>query len=371
MERLLKILGYVLLWGLIIVATYLLYVGGRERRDTLEVSDVVVNIVDSTASGNLITRSMIEQILSRERIELVGTKVNSVPLTQIEEIVSRNGFVSNAVAYVDYSGVLNIDIRQRVGVVRILLDGYNCYITKVGFVFGAPSTTAINTPVVTGSYKPLFEAGYIGHIEERKRELIAEIDLLIERVEKEKYPIYLRERENAENRRKLRRSYINQRIFEPDRDFDDRVERLREKNRLNRERYAKIQRAIDSELNLLEQRQEHYREEQKKIEKKCEDIYNLITSVGIVESDPFWRSEIVQIELQRGERDDMRLRMAVRSGNFIVTLGSMSCEEGSKSSINEKLSRLRDFYDEALPRVGWDRYREINIEYKNQVICKR
>ncbi len=36
-----------------------------------------------------------------------------------------------------------------------------------------------------------------------------------------------------------------------------------------------------------------------------------------------------------------------------------------------KLDRLRDFYDEALPRVGWDRYKEISIEFENQVVCKR
>ncbi len=359
---------FVLLWVAIICAMYLLSSGGQSRREELRVSDVVVDIVDSTANGNLITHDMVERMLSRERISLKGKRVSDLSFTHIERVIGKNGFVDRVAAYVDYAGVVKIEISQRSAVARLMLDGYDCYITHDGFIFGAPSTTALNTPVATGGYRPLFNSGYCGYVEDCKAEIIAKIEREIERVEREKYPIYLRERENAEDRRDVRRRYINQRIFESDIDFDKRVEALREENRKKRERYAAIQRKIDAELKVLEQRQERYREEQKKVEKKCEDIENLITFVKMVEDDSFWRSEIVQIDLDQGEKGEMRVRLAVRSGKFIVTLGDIPTSE---DELEDKLDRLKEFYDEALPRVGWGRYKEINIEYKNQVICKR
>ncbi len=368
MNRFLKISLFALLWLAIFAAIALLNYGGHSRRELLCVSDVKINILDSTSNGNLVTHDMVERMLSRERIEPKGKMVRDVKLTHIESVIRRNGFVESVAAYVDYSGLLSIDIRQRSAVARLLLNGYNCYITHDGFIFDAPTTTALNTPVVTGGYRPLFAAGFRGYVEECKESKIADLEREKERVEREKYPIYLRESENAEDRRDVRRRYINQRMFESDIDFDNRVEALREENRKRRERYAAIQRTIDSELKVLEQRQERYGEEQKKVEKKCEDIENLITFVEIVERDPFWRSEIVQIDLQEGDRGEMKVRLAVRSGKFIVTLGTIPTSRGE---IDDRLSRLREFYDEALPRVGWDRYREINIEYKNQVICKR
>ena len=39
-----------------------------------------------------------------------------------------------------------------------------------------------------------------------------------------------------------------------------------------------------------------------------------------------------------------------------------------ESIVEERLDRLYNFYEEALSRVGWDRYREINIEFKSQVV---
>ncbi len=364
----LKISLFALLWIAILGALFLLNTGVEGRRAALRVSNVAINRVDSASNGNLITHEMVERMLSRERIDLGGKMVRDVELTRVENVISRNGFVKSVAAYIDYSGVVNIDIRQRSAVARLLFDGYNCYITQDGFVFDAPTTTALNTPVVTGSYRPLFAPGFSGYIKNCMVAKVAELEREKERVEREKYPIYLRESENTERRREVRRRYINQKMFESDVDFDRRVEALREENREKRERYAAVQRKIDAELKTLEQRQERYCEEQKKVEKKCEDIENLITFVEIVERDSFWGSEIVQIDLHQGERGEMKVQMAVRSGKFIVTLGNIP---SSRSEIHDRLSRLREFYDEALPRVGWDRYKEINIEYKNQVICKR
>ena len=37
----------------------------------------------------------------------------------------------------------------------------------------------------------------------------------------------------------------------------------------------------------------------------------------------------------------------------------------------KKLQRLRKFYKYGLSHAGWDRYERINLEFDNQIICKK
>ncbi len=426
-RKILKFLGVVALWCAILFVLHLISTRAEENYANLKVSSLNIMIADSTSRGNLVSTHMVREILKREKIETIGANINSVPLSRIERVISENGFVETVKAYTNAKGELNIDIEQRTAVARILLDGYNCYITSSGFVFRAPSYSSLYTSVVTGSYRPFFPAGFTGNIDEYMLEQMAEIDREIEAIEREKYPIMHRELVNNEERREIRKRYTNRRAFENRDQYLKRVADLREENRITRERIAYRQKRIDEELEAIERRVAVHRERQKKIQKSCEDIHNLITFVEIVENDDFWRSEVVQINLTTGLESSLRLSMSVRSADFRVSVGSLKNEinwvdvtngeadvklilkedekERSKvemlsqmissslstrlmqkshiekerkrekrevsDAIWSKLNRLRDFYDEALPRVGWDRYKEISIEFENQVVCKR
>lgn len=370
MNRVLSIIGYVMAWIVVVGVIALFAIWSREHRESLVVKSVDVVVVDSVSSDNLVSSQMVFDMLESSRMAILGERVADLPLQQIESLISENGFIKDVKVYVNYEGKMTIEVQQRTPIARILLDGYNCYLTSDGFIFDAPRSTALYTAVITGEYRPLFKAGYVGYIEDYKRDCIAQIEQQIERIEREKYPIYLRERENDENRRAVRKRFINRSAFESKDDFAKRVADLRNENQMLRNRYADRQRVIEAELKVLEQRQEQLREEQKKVEKKCDNIYNLITFVKMVERDDFWRSEIVQIDLEEGDSSDrdMRVSVAVRSAGFIVTMGELTED---RDDLKSKFNRLRSFYDEALTRVGWDRYREINIEYKNQVVCRK
>ncbi len=428
-RKILTLLGRVALWGVILFVICVVMMRIQGSRANIEVSSVHIKIADSTSRGNLVTTQMVHQILRKAKIETMGAPIEALPLSRIERVIGENGFVESVRAYSNMSGELHIEINQRSAVARLLLNGYNCYITKAGFVFPAPSTTALYTSVVTGDYKPFFPSGFVGNIDDYLLEQIAKIDLEIEAIEREKYPIIRRELQNNEDKRDVRKRYINRSIFEDQDEFAQRVEDLREENRLLREKYAYRQRVIDQELAAIDQRIGRLKIRQKKLHKSCDDIHNLITFVGIVENDDFWRSEVVQIILSTGVESQMRVGMSVRSASFNVTLGSLKNEinwvEATKSkghsgvkllveqdekeqkrvgvldhiipnsfnvyseqkaqieknrrqinrevgeAVRMKLSRLRDFYQEALPRVGWDRYKEISVEFENQVVCKR
>ncbi len=129
-------------------------------------------------------------------------------------------------------------------------------------------------------------------------------------------------------------------------------------------------------------------EEQKKSSKSYQFFHKLITFVKLIESDDFWSSQIVQInvlggadavvdewgraeEAAGGRAADGQSRyrepdveIVPRAGNHVVMLGKLDDAE-------RKLDRLMLFYRNALDWEGWDSQRYINLKYENQIICTK
>lgn len=94
--------------------------------------------------------------------------------------------------------------------------------------------------------------------------------------------------------------------------------------------------------------------------RKLDDIYRISNYVCY---DPLFRSLIGQIYLDK-------------SGDFILVplVGDQKIVFGkanSKSEVKAKFEKLRTFYHEGMPYVGWDTYSEINLKYDEQIVCKR
>jgi cell division protein FtsQ len=43
---------------------------------------------------------------------------------------------------------------------------------------------------------------------------------------------------------------------------------------------------------------------------------------------------------------------------------------GDTMQLEEKFSKLIDFYSEGLNHIGWDKYKIINLKYRNQIVCR-
>ena len=52
-------------------------------------------------------------------------------------------------------------------------------------------------------------------------------------------------------------------------------------------------------------------------------------------------------------------------GNHKIKLGSFN----SLESLEVKIKKIMTFYDKIIPKHGWEKYSEINLEYQNQIIC--
>lgn len=87
------------------------------------------------------------------------------------------------------------------------------------------------------------------------------------------------------------------------------------------------------------------------------EIYYL---VDFIRDDSFWSAQIDQIYVDNNDEIDLIPRV----GNHVIHLGTTENLEG-------KLRNLMAFYDEVLPEVGWNKYSLINLEFKDQIVCKK
>ena len=77
-------------------------------------------------------------------------------------------------------------------------------------------------------------------------------------------------------------------------------------------------------------------------------------------ADDFWKNQVVQINIL----DNGTMELVPRVGDHIIYLGI-------PNHIDQKLERLRKFYLYGLNKAGWNKYNYINVEFDNQIICKR
>jgi cell division protein FtsQ len=87
------------------------------------------------------------------------------------------------------------------------------------------------------------------------------------------------------------------------------------------------------------------------------DIFHIVDYIG---KDDFWSAQIDQIYVDGKDEIDL----LPRAGSQVVHLGTAENLEG-------KLRNLEAFYEKVLPQVGWNKYSVINLEFKDQIVCKR
>ncbi|MCH2223955.1 MAG: hypothetical protein MK066_04230 [Crocinitomicaceae bacterium] len=92
---------------------------------------------------------------------------------------------------------------------------------------------------------------------------------------------------------------------------------------------------------------------------KLDEIYRIS---GYVCHDPVMCSLIGQLHVEKN--GDLILVPLV--GDFKIIFGSADSEEEVKA----KFEKLRIFYKEGMPNVGWNKYTEISLKYRDQIVCR-
>lgn len=82
--------------------------------------------------------------------------------------------------------------------------------------------------------------------------------------------------------------------------------------------------------------------------------------VSYLKNSSTWEAWIDQIVV----KDNKDVVLIPKAGDFKIVFGQLD-------QLNEKFSRLELFFEKGLNVVGWNRYKEINLKFENQIVCTR
>ncbi len=93
---------------------------------------------------------------------------------------------------------------------------------------------------------------------------------------------------------------------------------------------------------------------------KTDMARDLFRTALYIKSDSLWDNQIEQLFVDlKGD-----IEMVPRVGGHKIILGSAD-------SLQIKFRNLLVFYKKAIPKVGWDAYKSINLKYANQIVCEK
>lgn len=98
---------------------------------------------------------------------------------------------------------------------------------------------------------------------------------------------------------------------------------------------------------------------------KLDNVYGIETGDQImamlhaIRKDAFWSAQVAQIDVNA-------------KGRVVIfpQVGDERIEFGKPEDFDNKFRKLEIFYKEVLPRVGWNKYDRINVEYQGQVVAE-
>jgi cell division protein FtsQ len=93
---------------------------------------------------------------------------------------------------------------------------------------------------------------------------------------------------------------------------------------------------------------------------KTDDLKKLLFVVKKINRYPFLQSLISEIYLNSKNEFDL-----------IPIVGNQTIRLGDTTDINHKLENLIIFYKKALVYEGWDKYKTVNLKYRNQIVCTK
>lgn len=87
-------------------------------------------------------------------------------------------------------------------------------------------------------------------------------------------------------------------------------------------------------------------------------LYKIFELAQYIDKDEFWKAQIDQIYLN----SENEFELIPRVGNNIIIFGDTD-------DLKEKFEKLIVFYRKGLNTIGWNKYKYINLKFKNQVVC--
>jgi len=90
------------------------------------------------------------------------------------------------------------------------------------------------------------------------------------------------------------------------------------------------------------------------------ELNDLFTLSSYIYNDVFLKAQIEQVYLNQ----ENEFELVPKVGRHLILFGDIN-------NMEEKFDKLKIFYDKGIKKAGWDKYRTINLKYKDQVICEK
>lgn len=92
---------------------------------------------------------------------------------------------------------------------------------------------------------------------------------------------------------------------------------------------------------------------------KHDDGHELMAMLQTIRKDDFWRAQVAQLDI------DNKGRIYI-----MPQVGSQTIEFGKADQLETKLRKLKIFYKEILPQMGWNKYKRVSLEFEGQIVAE-
>lgn len=93
---------------------------------------------------------------------------------------------------------------------------------------------------------------------------------------------------------------------------------------------------------------------------KSKNLQNISKVVQFIIQNTLWKAQIEQLYVDK-----------LGSIHLIPKIGSHTIVVGSATDLEEKFEKLFAFYEGGLGQLGWEKYKTIDLRFKNQIVAKK
>lgn len=86
---------------------------------------------------------------------------------------------------------------------------------------------------------------------------------------------------------------------------------------------------------------------------------DLLKLLDYIRKDDFLSRQVSELVID----NDFNIKMLPQVGNHVIIFGSME-------TYSDKFDRLTVFYNDILPKKGWNFYKEVDLTFSGQVVCR-
>ncbi|MBO5471032.1 MAG: hypothetical protein J5976_01130 [Bacteroidales bacterium] len=161
LKYLMTIIVGVLIFGLAAVSV----IAGKQSRKQLTCKGLEVTVLDSL-ENDFVSAADVRRFLDKEYGTYLGTPLDSMNLSRVEDIIDGRSAVLKSEAFVTKDGILHIEVTQRKPIVRFQKQEGGFYADKEGYVFPLQSSYASYVQIVDGEIPINMKSGHKGEIED-------------------------------------------------------------------------------------------------------------------------------------------------------------------------------------------------------------